>query len=745
MNLPVRAEQLTARLVVSFPSVSTEAAQVALLRNAVGTVDRLAASGLGVRLVMASSGAFISPIVGSEASSSVSEWEKLTQGFLSTVPAEPQQWQKAALRVWRSGRRITRYALRSTAAAPVVSLRDAHLDLLRAAVGDGDGLVVVDLAPAISKVQRTSRRFGLETSAADSSDWSLAITTICTDSLRSDELERLLFENSHSVRFRQSVPTSHGEGERWVADLLAGMAWVRPTGLLTSAVAAQFLTVPPPQQRTGASSKSHPIGLISDSSMAGSSGLDDLAGEARFRHTLITGDPGTGKSTALQRWLINASRDSTITVVDPTKKADEYELLRTAGFDIIDVATMLPLNPLLPPLGVRVAQYSDLVVRAIDESTGLGDKFPLGTSILRNAVHAAYDAPNVDGRPGLADVIREVYDRVASMAQRSTQDAQIARESVTERLIDVSDSQGEGSLCGDGYSELPWRELRDRNVVLLLHGLGSRERRTLVSMLAVAGVTQSQAQLGGDQSRLLVLEEAHNFFPRSNGGRSASGIMQELLGDAVAELRSSRIGLVFVDQLPSGLPAAIRSICGNVVAFRSSDRDEADVIGSKLNLGESSSNPLVELADYQAYVRLVAEPVARLRVFGSSVVGNAGRSSLPPAVPGRLRMAWCIGCPSPCKGFFALQHSLDSAVRLRAADTSREELRRVVGAAAAVVGETGRVAGFAPFGDIQPSERQLAGAYCVAAYAVACDSELTASQRRAGLRAIEDWTRRGEI
>jgi hypothetical protein len=471
------------------------------------------------------------------------------------------------------------------------------------------------------------------------------------------------------------------------------------------------------------------------------------------RHVLVSGDPGTGKSTAVQGWLgdIKTAGIARITVIDPTKGVGEYTRLIAKGFRVYEISSDQAVNPLLPPDGVSLDRFTGYFVRAFDEATRLSDRYPFGLSALKNALSSLREG---SARvPTIANLICALSERLSSEGSKLSEDgAGAAILGVRERLESVSGSSGVGFLCGDEYSGIEWPYLLEGSAIILLHRIENAEQRTIVALMLAAGLVSARSSEVDPPSSLVVFEEAHTFFPFPGASVRERPILEELLGSAIAEQRSRRQGFVFVEQRPRALPDSVISNAGSVFGFRNSDRVEAKRIAEKLNLPEGREASVSELPDFCAFVRVAGDPTSTLVRFADvkapsledvyqGDAGGVGRAVLP----------WCRGCPRPCKGSFALDKVSREEVAMVAVplnatgDLTLDYARVVLRASAAALVDRGLVPPYDPFGGVDPTVRQLAATYCLAGRQVAHEYEMDVSGRNIVMEALARWGRSGNL
>ena len=699
---------------------------------------------LGFRILRLSDGIYLDLLGGGD-DPPTQPVESLLAVLFDLERAGRQETASAIFRDWNTAERAyTRYVERSgsqfTAERQTVGALD-RLSLL------GTMPMVLEILPARRRTDSARLSLGMVDPSSPSPAWSWSLVLFSgLDPIPGDRISAALFGATLPIRSEQRT---YPAGEAWISSIIRGERGPRhgpPSLAARDAMSALILAHP--GETVNRSFRTRPLSV---SRSGPSQHLSDiLTFEACFRHVAFTGDPGTGKSAAVQGWLADLGAGipgPIVTAIDPVKRLEEYgSLLDRDAYTVVGTDAILPLNPLVPPADMPVSAWSEYVVRAIDQVTHLSEGFPLGVSILRNGVASAYEiaAPRW---PSMSDVVRHVSGRLGGILSGSTtrtDDVQLAVFSLRERLASISDAQGQGALCGDSDAGLPWDALRSEPSIILLQGIQSLEQRRIVSLLLLAGVCGVQTFADQPAERIVLLEEAHLFVDASPVA-SETDLLSELLGRAVAEQRSRRLGFVFVEQRPSSLPQAILANVGSTVAFRNSDGVEADRIAKKLNLGSAGEATITELPDYTAIVRVAGAPSGVLHRFEAI---DAPSTPVGPGVPDqsvrrRFVLPWCEHCPYPCVGSYVLNRHerIDAASDERMAP--RRAARAAIDEAALTVGELLEIGPLDAEGEM--TKRQVAGVYCRAANRVASADHMSAEQRRLAMRLIGDWTRSGQL
>ena len=360
------------------------------------------------------------------------------------------------------------------------------------------------------------------------------------------------------------------------------------------------MTSPPAGRQQPPTPKPLRLGTWSGTNTAVSLDLQDLEG-----HAFITGTTGMGKSTTVQRLLLDLANEHRLPflIIDPVK-ADYEELapLIRGGLNVVD-ATDLVLNVLQPYEGFSTRTHLELMANAFKGSFALPTPVPY---IVAQLFERMVQRAGADPLPTLHDLRDELDPYVTSLGYHGEVESNI-RASLGLRLaLLLSPSKAERVAASDGRACL--QTILDKPTVIQLSTLGDdQERAFLMSVLTlyVAERARVRGRTGGAVRHVTVLEEAHRILPEPASNASseegdAASVSARLLTQMLAEIRSYGEAVLVIDQSPAAVARDVVRNTNLKIAHRLPDPEDRDVVGGSLGLSEEEMPSLVRLARGEA-------------------------------------------------------------------------------------------------------------------------------------------------
>jgi len=387
-----------------------------------------------------------------------------------------------------------------------------------------------------------------------------------------------------------------------------------------------------------------PDAFSADGTKASSAAIK-LPGGDLFKHALVAGTTGSGKTTRVVEILNRLSiPDLSVVVFETAKRTYRTRLRRHGGPDPLVYSLgssteygsstrfrALRLNPFFFERGTslkrHIAVLSDALAELMPTESMIGP-------LLRRAVETCYVERRWDiesGKPvgnqgptwpTVIDFVVQARRLAAGLNYGPEVNANYrgALESRASLFLDATfqDIFGYGGnvpideLFPAGrdaiieVEDLPPSDVDVRAFVMTL--LLSRLRSVQGSRSAVVAASDGH-ELAANRQWLVVVEEAHNVLDRqfeqrrpsdeSNAGRTLLRTVVRLLQEG----REMGIGMMVIDQMPSKLARDVIGNTGTKVVLRLEDADEMEEMGRAMGLDESAWKKLGFLQVGEALIK----------------------------------------------------------------------------------------------------------------------------------------------
>jgi len=285
------------------------------------------------------------------------------------------------------------------------------------------------------------------------------------------------------------------------------------------------------------------------------------------RHCAILAMTGSGKSYTVGVLIEELlKKKGAIIVYDPH---GEYKNIKVPGSETIVYAVKGGKRIKIEASSLRVGDFANLIPDITDpqrdlleETINLASKFyeKYDLEIVKNVLGMVYDAK--EGREPVSDTLPEANTKdLAKKVSLSTIGALIRR---IERLNRMGVFQTEGT---------PLEEIVSANqlTVIDLSDADERLSETIIAVLSrkIFDGRKLYVKDGEGDSKipvLLVVEEAHNFAPRSTEERKI--ISRSILKRIAREGRKFGVGLCIISQRPNKLESDILSQCNTQIIMK---------------------------------------------------------------------------------------------------------------------------------------------------------------------------------
>ncbi len=333
--------------------------------------------------------------------------------------------------------------------------------------------------------------------------------------------------------------------------------------------------------------------------------LNDLT-----KHMLITGTPGSGKSTFSVGLLHRLWKDHHIPflVIEPAK--NEYRALVK---HIPDLQVFTPgkntispfvFNPFVPPKNVKLETYKNALKTAFSAAVSMSS--PLD-KIFEDAINNCYSDFGWIDTYTIADKgdVFNISDFIKCFSYTFEEigykgDASNIGRAGTVRLKSLSN-------LFDNYFSVPIEDILEKPTVIELSAIENSDQKALIIALVLISIlTYANANyLGkGDLKNIILLEEAHTLLDSQShlgqGEADPSGIAISLLKRMLAEMRSYGVGLIIADQSPRKVTEDIVGLTDIKLTFRLVEATDKKIISDSTNMADGQVTQLTKLKPGEA-------------------------------------------------------------------------------------------------------------------------------------------------
>lgn len=338
-------------------------------------------------------------------------------------------------------------------------------------------------------------------------------------------------------------------------------------------------------------------------------------------HTFITGSTGSGKSNTIYQILTEAKKSGcTFLVIEPAKGEYKHIFGMQDGVSVYGtnpaLTPLLRVNPFKFPKGIHILEHLDRLVEIFNVCWPMYAAMP---AVLKEAVERSYqdagwdltESKNPYGEnlyPSFADVVRNVRIIIDS-SDYDAENKGAYKGSLITRLRSLTNGLNGLIFTNDAITD---SDLFDKNVIVDLSRVGSTETKSLIMGILVMQLQEyrmTSGRLNADLMHVTVLEEAHHLLKRiameqSNESANLLGKSVEMLGNAIAEMRTYGEGFIIADQAPGLLDMAVIRNTNTKVIMRLPDLSDRELVGKAAGLNddqiiELSKLPLGVAAVYQ--------------------------------------------------------------------------------------------------------------------------------------------------
>jgi hypothetical protein len=238
-------------------------------------------------------------------------------------------------------------------------------------------------------------------------------------------------------------------------------------------------------------------------------------------------------------------------------------------------------------------------------------------AVLKDAIETTYEEAGWDLQlsvnrfakplyPSFADVVINIK-RIIDSSEYSDENKGNYKGSLITRLKSLTNGINGMIFVNNDLSN---EDLFDKNVIVDLSRVGSAETKALIMGLLVMKLQEhrmTSGKINSDLQHVTVLEEAHNLLKRTSTEQSSEssnllGKSVEMLGNAIAEMRTYGEGFIIADQAPCLLDMSVIRNTNTKIILRLPDESDRELVGKAANLNDDQ---IIELAKLQCGVAAV--------------------------------------------------------------------------------------------------------------------------------------------
>ena len=332
-------------------------------------------------------------------------------------------------------------------------------------------------------------------------------------------------------------------------------------------------------------------------------------------HTFITGATGSGKSNtiyALLNEILNKKMKKKISfmVIEPAK--GEYKEIFGGCSDVNVYGTnakktpLLQINPFSFPDDIHVLEHIDRLVEIFNACWPMYAAMP---AVLKDAVEKAYISVGwslttsecaANRFPTFFDVEREL-EIVLTSSKYSDDTKGDYTGALQTRLHSLTNGINGLIFCSE--KEISSEKLFDENVIIDLSRVGSSETKSLMMGILVMKLQEyrmNQGDLDESLKHITVLEEAHHLLKRtstetSQESANLQGKSVEMIGNAIAEMRTYGEGFIIADQSPALMDMSVIRNTNTKIILRLPDESDRILVGKAASLNDDQIEELAKL------------------------------------------------------------------------------------------------------------------------------------------------------
>jgi hypothetical protein len=335
------------------------------------------------------------------------------------------------------------------------------------------------------------------------------------------------------------------------------------------------------------------------------------------QHAFVTGATQYGKSTTVQKLLVEAFKKNIPFVVLEAAKKDYWRLTNKRGMNRIPVysagmdARKLLINPFQPEDNTRLEFHIQSLINALLAMFVQDDPLP---QILTNLVYMCYEkrgwmtSQRVSAKenreyPILSDMLENLDECISSIGY-SDDVKKDMKGVVTVRISSLIRQVGEFLNTRQNISI---KDMYATSAIIELDDFDDVTKPFIASILAIkANEFSRQCSMVNKLHRLLVVEEAHHILPNAELRSSSPNSLRcsNYFSNMLAEVSAYGTGIIVVDQRASAISSSAIANTGVKIIHNIRQGDDIEAISRSMSLKEHEQSLLNKLNIGQVIISL---------------------------------------------------------------------------------------------------------------------------------------------
>lgn len=330
------------------------------------------------------------------------------------------------------------------------------------------------------------------------------------------------------------------------------------------------------------------------------------------KHMLIVGVSGMGKTTYSIGLLHTMWEKYHIPflVIEPVKS--EYRAMIKIIPDIQiftfgkDDVSPLPINPFIPPKGVKIKQYKSVLKTAFSAGVSMVESL---SKLFEETIDEVYsdfgwlDSDTIEN-PGeifniqdFAKCFKRTFERHGYVGE-----AKNVGTAGLLRLISMS------NLFGN-YNTVPIDDMLKKPTIIELSAVQNKTEKSFIMALLLLSISTyiDNNYLGdGTLKNIVLIEEAHNLLASNDsneeGSAKPNAISQELVKNMLAEKRAQGLGIIIADQSPEKVSNDVIKLTNVKIGFNLVEKNDKQIFANSTNMDDKQIERMTQFVEGEAFL-----------------------------------------------------------------------------------------------------------------------------------------------